>query len=475
MFDHGGSGHTDESMSDSGGDSGVGFGTGVATGAAGVDLREGLAAVADGVAVLTSVDLAELPGDGLGEVVVDVTARIRQLEAVRAQVAARFASSGAWASDGARSAEAWVSSRVNEHHRTVRRLADLGRSLAAFPVMGAALTDGVVGVEHMRVLAQVHRTYPRLRDVLLDAEERIVGLAVHADPARFHRELTQLCHRLDPAAVDADDHDRQSDYHLHASTTLHGAVRVDGLLPPEIGVLFLNALEAARRAVKADQHPNHDQPSGEVWDQQSPGEPDIYQALSHRNVHALHRILAAAISAHDDAGSYILPQVNGARPVISVTVPLDSLLQDPQHHAMGVLERFGVPHAAITSASAQRLACDGVISPLIINRDGQIIATLPTVRAVPAHIRKAVISRDVHCRFPHCRQRIDEVHHIIFASHGGDTTMPNLAGLCYYHHRLIHHGQWNIEGNANLGLHITNHHKNKHWVSHPPPRIVPLM
>jgi len=115
--------------------------------------------------------------------------------------------------------------------------------------MGAALTDGVVGVEHMRVLAQVHRTYPRLRDVLLDAEERIVGLAVHADPARFHRELTQLCHRLDPAAVDADDHDRQSDYHLHASTTLHGAVRVDGLLPPEIGVLFLNALEAARRAV----------------------------------------------------------------------------------------------------------------------------------------------------------------------------------------------------------------------------------
>ncbi|MFY9330298.1 MAG: hypothetical protein WAO41_01320, partial [Candidatus Nanopelagicales bacterium] len=155
---------------------------------------------------------------------------------------------------------------------------------------------------------------------------------------------------------------------------------------------------------------------------------------------ALQRILTTAISTHDDTGSFVLPQVNGARPVISVTVPLDSLLADSKHHAMGVLERFGVPHAAITAASAQRLACDGVISPLIINRDGQIIATLPTVRAV--------------------------------ASHGGHTTMTNLTGLCYHHHRLIHHDHWHIEGNANHHLQFTNQHKNKHWISHPPPPIV---
>ena len=439
-----------------------------ATGIAGVDVRGGLASLAESVAVLTSVDLAELPGDGLGEVVVDVTARIRQLEAIRAQVAARFASSGAWASDGARSAEAWVSSRVNEHHRTARRIADVGRSLAEFPVMGAALAEGVVGVDHVRVLADAHRKYPRLRPVLTDTEAHIVDLATHADPGRFSRELLALCHRLDPAAVDADDHDRQSDYHLHASTTLHGAVRVDGLLPPEVGVLFLNALEAARRAVKAD--PSHHQPPEDPFNPHEPGEPDVCLALSHRNVHALQRILTTAISTHDDTGSFVLPQVNGARPVISVTVPLDSLLEDSKHHAMGVLERFGVPQAALTAASAQRLACDGVISPLVINRDGQIIATLPTVRAVPAHIRKAVISRDAHCRFPHCRQRIDEVHHIIYASHGGHTTMTNLTGLCYHHHRLIHHDHWHIKGNANQGLQFTNQHKNKHWISHPPPR-----
>ncbi len=303
-----------------------------------------------------------------------------------------------------------------------------------FPIMGAALAEGLVGVDHVRVLADAHRKYPRLRPVLTDTEAHIVDLATHADPGRFSRELLALCHRVDPDAVDAAQRDRQSDYHLRVSTTLHGAVRVDGLLPPE-----------------------------DPFNPHAPGEPDVYLALSHRNVHALQRILTTAISTHDDTGSHVLPQVNSARPVLSVTVPLDSLLEDSQHNAMGTLERFGVPHAALTAASAQRLACDGVISPLIINRDGQIIATPPTVRAVPAHIRKAVISRDTHCRFPHCRQRIDEVHHIIYASHGGHTTMTNLAGLCYYHHR-------HIAGNANQGLQFTNQHNNKHWISHPLPQ-----
>ena len=408
------------------------------TGIAGVDLRDGLVSLTRDLDLLSQVDPSDLPGDGLGEVIVGLMAQARRLAAVTSVMAARFASSGAWASDGARSAEAWVSSRVNEHHRTARRIADVGRSLAAFPIMGAALAEGVVGVDHVRVLADAHRKYPRLRPVLTDTEAHIVDLATHADPGRFSRELLALCHRLDPAAVDADDHDRQSDYHLHASTTLHGAVRVDGLLPPEVGVLFLNALEAARRAVKAD--PSHHHPPEDPFNPHEPGEPDVCLALSHRNVHALQRILTTAISTHDDTGSFVLPQVNGARPVISVTVPLDSLLADSKHHAMGVLERFGVPHAAITAASAPRLASDGDISPLIINRDGQIIATLPTVRAV--------------------------------ASHGGHTTMTNLTGLCYHHHRLIHHRQWNIDGNANQGLLITNQHNDKHWISHPPPPIV---
>ncbi|MFY9330079.1 MAG: DUF222 domain-containing protein, partial [Candidatus Nanopelagicales bacterium] len=124
-----------------------------ATGVAGVDVRDGLASLTRDLDLLSQVDPSDVPGDGLGEVIVGLMAQARRLAAMTSVMAARFASSGAWAGDGARSAEAWVSSRVNEHHRTARRIADVGRSLAEFPVMGAALTDGLVGVEHMRVLA----------------------------------------------------------------------------------------------------------------------------------------------------------------------------------------------------------------------------------------------------------------------------------------------------------------------------------
>ena len=436
-------------------------------GGSALSVADGVAMVAQGLEVLANVDAADLPGAGVGEVVVALGAQLRQLEATQARWADRFCGSGAWGVEGARSGQAWITGRVNDSRGQVARVTRLGIAQRNHPVMGAAFGDGVVSAGHLRVLAKAHQRFPRLQIMLTQAEEHIVELARVADPHRFERDLLALCHRVDPDAVDADDHDRRHDYYLRASTTLHGAVRVDGLLPPEVGALFLNALEAARRDVTTPEVDPEVDPESE-----SAPDPEVeaWVAVSQRNVDAVQRLVTAAVAARDEAGRYVLPQVNGARPVISVTVPLDSLLTDSQHHAMGVLERFGVPHAAVTAASAQRLACDGVISPLMINAEGQIIATLPTVRAVPAHIRKAVISRDVHCRFPHCRQRIDEVHHIIYASHGGHTTMPNLAGLCYYHHRLIHHDHWTMHGDANTQLTFHQRFHHKHWTTHPPPQ-----
>ena len=427
-------------------------------------VADGVAMVAQGLEVLANIDAADLPGAGVGEVVVELGAQLRQLEATQARLADRFCVSGAWGVDGARSGQAWITGRVNDSRGGVARMTRLGIMQRKYRVMGAAFRDGVVSAGHLQVLAKAHQRFPRLGIMLTQAEEHIVELARVADPRRFERDLLALCHRVDPDAVDADDHDRRHDYYLRASTTLHGAVLVDGLLPPEVGALFLNALEAARRDVTT---PDATTPAPAPTPE---SEGEAWVAVSQRNVDALQRLVTAAVAARDEAGSYVLPQVNGARPVLSVTIALDSLLADSQHHAMGVLERFGVPHAALTAASAQRLACDGVISPLMINAEGQIIATLPNVRAVPAHIRKAVISRDTHCRFPHCAQRIDEVHHIIYASHGGHTTMINLAGLCYYHHRLIHHGDWTIHGDANTQLTFHQRFHHKHWTTHPPPR-----
>ncbi|MFM9136443.1 MAG: HNH endonuclease, partial [bacterium] len=117
--------------------------------------------------------------------------------------------------------------------------------------------------------------------------------------------------------------------------------------------------------------------------------------------------------------------------------------------------------------TVQRLACDASLRPLLIDRHGQLIAMLPRTRVIHPALRRAILTRDQHCRFPHCKQRIDEIHHIRYHSRGGPTTPDNLTGLCRYHHHHIHDHRWRITGNPNTALHFHSPHHHTH-TTHPP-------
>ncbi len=173
---------------------------------------------------------------------------------------------------------------------------------------------------------------------------------------------------------------------------------------------------------------------------------------SRSNVDALRVLLGLISPATNPDGTTALPAVNGSRPVVHLTVPIESLM-DASKAAW--LERFGVPSTVISATKAGLLACDATIEPMII-KDGQLVATLPNLQTVPAHLRKAVLRRDEQCRINSCTSRIDEVHHLIYLSQGGPTVMSNLAGLCWFHHHLIHLGNWTLTGDVNAELTLTN-------------------
>lgn len=67
--------------------------------------------------------------------------------------------------------------------------------------------------------------------------------------------------------------------------------------------------------------------------------------------------------------------------------------------------------------------------------------------AVPASMRRAVIVRDRHCRFPGCDrpQSWCDAHHVVHWTNGGSTALHNLVLLCRRHHRLIHHRKFGVE------------------------------
>jgi hypothetical protein len=66
---------------------------------------------------------------------------------------------------------------------------------------------------------------------------------------------------------------------------------------------------------------------------------------------------------------------------------------------------------------------------------------------VPPYLRRAVVRRDRHCRFPGCYQRpaVCQVHHLVPRSEGGVTSLGNCGLFCGFHHLIaIHRWGWKV-------------------------------
>jgi hypothetical protein len=78
---------------------------------------------------------------------------------------------------------------------------------------------------------------------------------------------------------------------------------------------------------------------------------------------------------------------------------------------------------------------------------------------VPAHLRRAIITRDRHCAAPGCdvQPAACHVHHIVPRSQGGTTSLGNCVLLCAFHHLiLIHRWGWTIGLNGDGTTTVTS-------------------
>ncbi len=92
---------------------------------------------------------------------------------------------------------------------------------------------------------------------------------------------------------------------------------------------------------------------------------------------------------------------------------------------------------------------------------------------IPAAIRRAVILRDQHCRFPGgCDQPAAacEVHHLTHKANGGKTSVHDCALFCTFHHQVaIHQWGWTVVLNPDGTTTAWNKDKTKILHSHSPP------
>jgi len=135
-----------------------------------------------------------------------------------------------------------------------------------------------------------------------------------------------------------------------------------------------------------------------------------------------------------------LPARGGVKPHVSLTTTVEGLKGELGAPATEV--EFSLP---VSSRTLERFACDCTMSRVLL-ADSQVIDVGRATRVVSGPTRRALKARDKGCRFPGCDRPVNwtSPHHIEFWARGGKTNVHELVLVCYFHHRLVHEGGWQV-------------------------------
>jgi hypothetical protein len=94
----------------------------------------------------------------------------------------------------------------------------------------------------------------------------------------------------------------------------------------------------------------------------------------------------------------------------------------------------------VSPETAKRIACDSSVMRVVMAGRSEPLDVGRRTPVAPPAMRRAVIVRDRHCRFPSCDRPHSwcDAHHVVHWADGGPTALPNLLLLCRRHHRLLH-------------------------------------
>jgi hypothetical protein len=82
----------------------------------------------------------------------------------------------------------------------------------------------------------------------------------------------------------------------------------------------------------------------------------------------------------------------------------------------------------------------------VLKADSLVIDVGRAKRTVQPAQWRGLKARHQHCAGPGCDRPLNmtHAHHVEFWADGGPTNMAKLLPLCYFHHRLVHEGGWQV-------------------------------
>ena len=335
---------------------------------------------------------------------------IDALEGISCANARRSQLSGEHLVAGGISAASWIARTCGMSISSAADRLCVGEQLESLPKVAAALGSGQISYQSTSVLCHLREQLGE-KAHLLDEDEM---LEYAREWSVFH--LRKLCnrarHEADPDGFFNDAEENFTRRRFHISQMSDGLYLVDGVLDPVAGAALTTAIDVLAKPKGAE-------------DERTPKQRRA-DAVGELAMHAM------------EQGT--LPRRHSVKPHLNLTMTLE-----------GLKGGLGVPPAdlelslPISIRTAERLACDCTVSRVLL-ADSMVIDVGRATRTVSPPMRRALRVRDKGCRFPGCDRQVNwtSPHHIEFWARGGPNNLPNMVLLCFFHHRLVHEGGWQV-------------------------------
>ena len=251
-----------------------------------------------------------------------------------------------------------------------KREAKIARALEDMPLIREALEAGDVSMSATRLLVDARDTDPEE----FARSERVLVQAAYLHSVEDLRKVTAYwCQAVERAAGMQGEEKLREQRRLHVSVTFLGMVKIDGLLDPENGEALIAAIQAVVDAQAR---------SGEMEGQaRSPAQ---------KRADALGEISRRFLDSGDR------PQVAGERPHVNVLVDVETLTGEGG--AVHEMDHVG----PVDPELIRMTACDASVSRIVMAGRSEPLDVGRRTPVVPPPMRRAVVIRDGHCRFPVC-------------------------------------------------------------------------
>ncbi len=359
---------------------------------------------------LINTDPSQLSDRELSHAIRDLRAALDAGEGVFSRLVHAFQRRSGHLADGAPTMVSWLTYNCKISSTSAADRLCVGKQLQSLPHVAEALASGAIGYQSASALCHLHE---QLGENAAGFDEHaMVGYAKQFRVAQLRLLCRHARYVADPDGIDRDSEKSYERRWLHISPMLDGMHSIDGVLDAEGGAALKSALESLAHWRGSEDHRGKEQ--------------RMADALVEMTLHAL------------DSGK--LPSTRGAKPHLNVSVSLDGLLGIAGAPAAEIQ-----PEIPISRKTFERICCDSTVSRVML-ADSMVTDVGRATRAVSPPTRRALAARDRRCRWHGCDRPSSwtSPHHIVFWARGGPTRLPNLLSLCYFHHRLVHEGGWQV-------------------------------